>query len=166
MSKRMGVLLSAVVLCAVGCNKKQDGGASNTTTTAAAGCPAGSTEAPGQGFCIKLPSGYKFENVEGDTTSFVNASWDRIRIEHSKDYTFKNTPDDYKSMTANKPPTKSGPLMGGKGGWALLDDGKVATGSVRINHPKGGMLTWGLSSDSKSGTVQSQLETAKTITFL
>ena len=166
MNMRMGVLLSAVVLCAIGCNKKQDGGASATTTTAAAGCPAGSTEATGQGFCIKLPSGYKLENVEDGTTNFVNASWDRISIKHDKNYTFGNTPDDYKSMVSNKPPTKSGPLMDGKGGWALLDDGKVATASVRINHPKGGMLSWGLSSDSKSGKVQSYLETAKTITFL
>lgn len=56
--------------------------------------------------------------------------------------------------------------MGDKGGWVLLDDGQVATGSVRINHPKGGMLTWSLSSDSKSGKVQSYLETVKTITLL
>jgi hypothetical protein len=159
MNMRLGFAMSAVLLLTVGCDKG-DG-------AKATGCPAGSTEAPGQGFCIKLPKGFKFEKVEGDTTSFINDKYDRIRIEHDKAYTFKNTPDDFKSMTSNKTPTSSGPLLGGKGGWALLDDGKsAALGSVRINHPKGGMLTWSLSTDSKSGTVQSQLAIVKTITLL
>jgi hypothetical protein len=75
------------------------------------------TGGTGQGFCIKLPSGFKFEKVEGDTTSFADAKYFRISIEHMKD-------------------------------------------------PKGGMLKWSLSSDSKSGKVQSYLEAAKTITLL
>jgi hypothetical protein len=160
------------MLLTVACNK-DDGapkpaasGSAAPATAAGSKCPAGTTEGTGAGFCIKLPDGYKFEKVEGDTVSFVNSKFDRIRIEHEKDYKFDNTPDDFKSMTSNKPPTKSGVLLGGKGGWALLDDGKVALGSVRINHPKGGMLTWSLSSDSKSGKVQSDLETVKTITLL
>ena len=156
----LGVVACAVVLLTVGCNKKEDGAGS------AGGCPAGSTAAPAAGFCIKLPAGFKFEETKDDTTTFINATSDRIRVEHSKDYTFKNTPEDFKSMTGNKTPTSSGALLGGKGGWALLDDGQVATGSVRVNHPKGGMLTWSLSGDSKSKKIQSQLEIAKTITPL
>lgn len=159
MNKSLGVVVCAVVLMSVGCDKKGDGGSATT-------CPTGSTEAPGQGFCIKLPAGYKFESTEGDTTIFINATYDRIRIEHSKDYTFKNTPDDFKSMTANKTPTSSGPLLGGKGGWALLDDGTVATATVRINHPKGGMLQWNTSGDSKSGKGKATMEIVKTITLL
>lgn len=164
MNKHLGICMCAAALLAVGCNKKDDGGAT-AAAAPSAGCPKGSTEAPGKGFCIKLPDGYKLEEAKDDEVTFVNATYDRFRIGHS-DYTFKNTPDDFKSMTSNKTPTKSGVLLGGKGGWALLDDGKVATASVRINHPKGGMLTWGLSSDSKSGKVQSDLETVKTITLL
>jgi len=172
MNKRLGVALSTVVLLTIGCNK--DDGAPNPAPSGSAapakaagtGCPPGSTEGTGAGFCIKLPDGYKFEKVEGDTVSFVNAKFDRISIEHDKNYKFENTPENFKSMTSNKPPTKSGLLLGGKGGWALLDDGKGALGTVRINHPKGGMLTWSLSADSKSGKVQSDLETVKTITLL
>lgn len=163
MNKYQGVAVCAVVLLAVGCGKKGDGAEKAGSATS---CAAGSTEAPGQGFCIKLPAGFKFEETKDDTTSFVNATYDRISIEHNKKYTFKNTPDDFKSMTGNKTPTASGALLGGKGGWALLDDGSVATASVRINHPKGGMLTWGTSGDSKSGKAKSYLETLKTITLL
>lgn len=167
--KNLGVVLSlSVVLMTVACDKKEDGaGKAGASANAAKTCAAGMTEGPGEGFCIKLPAGFKFEDSKDGTTNFVNATYDRISIEHSKgDYQFKNTPDDFKSMTSNKTPTASGLLLGGKGGWALLDDGQVATGTVRINHPKGGMLTWGLSSDSKSGKVKNLLETAKTITLL
>ncbi len=165
MNKRLGWALCAVVLLTMGCNKK-DGEGAEGGAAAAGGCPAGSTEAKEEGFCIKLPAGFKFEKMEGTTTIFVNDKYDRFRIEHMKDYTFKNTPDDFKSMTGNKPPTAQGALLGGKGGWAILDDGTVATATVRVNHPKGGMLTWGLSSDSKSGKVKNDLEVAKTITPL
>lgn len=165
--KTLGVALSlsAVVLLSVGCSKKEEGAAKagGSATT----CDAGMTEGPGEGFCIKLPAGFKFEDSKNGTTKFVNATYDRVSIEHTKgEYQFKNTPEAFKAMTANKTPTASGLLLGGKGGWALLDDGQVATATVRINHPKGGMLEWSLSSDSKSGKVKNLLETAKTITLL
>jgi hypothetical protein len=183
MNKRLGVALAVAMLLMIGCKKKEDGAAETAPSAsaesapsvgasegaqpaAATGCPAGSTEGTGMGFCIKLPEGFKFEKIDGDTISFVNDKYDRISIDHDKEYQFENTPEDFKSMTANKTPTSSGVLLEGKGGWALLDDGKVALGSVRINHPKGGMLTWKLSTDSASGKVQSYLESVKTITLL